>query len=147
MPRLMRDLGITRWGLAAGITVRDGIAQPIEGKSRIREQFDELVDIAGGEGVRCFVNDEFSLIGKRQTRTGSARLPHHSLPHEDFFYRVDPAGYVRTGREMLRPWQPSTDGQPELASKIPWRHWDPASDDAVEVVDYWSALEKRKPKG
>ena len=76
--------------------------------------------------IRSQVNDEFGFF---ESDEGDGVLRSKHLFDPALLYRLDPAGYVRTGPELDLAWD---------ARRA--RCWDPGTDDAVETVGYWETV-------
>ena len=77
-------------------------------------------------GVHFHASDENGALPKKQNH----RLRIQTIPSPQFFYRVDPAGRIHTGRAIYQRWDPE---------RIP--RWNPRTDNAVDTVRYWATLE------
>ena len=128
MPPLLDRLGIRRWALSVKLSVADG-------KKRLAQEPESLVDallalVALGQryGIRTHVNDELGRFPEARRRHPTI---FKTLYHPDFVIRVEPAGFVRVGREMTEVFDPATA-----------RRYDPEVDDIVEVMGYRESVER-----
>ena len=130
MPRLLEDLGISRWTLGFELEVAEGRERPAHSRERLLRWSQGLQEAARARGIRVHLNDEMGFF-KNDPEASNA---FHSLKHvhnAPFLYRVMPTGHVRVGSEILDRWD---------SSKA--RRWNPATDSAVDVVGYWNAARK-----
>ena len=101
MPRLLRDLGITRWSLGFELVARAGKVGPARPAETLRSWIDELRAIAKEHDVVAHCTDEFGALSKSRPRRGAER----GRPADSSrIVRVDPSGSVRVGRELLEVW-------------------------------------------
>ena len=122
MPAVLHRLGLSRWALSAGLKVQDGKKQPIDEIEELADAFAALIEVGEREGLQVHVNDEFGrLRGRGRKRPSGFR----SLRRPNSIVRVEPAGYVRVGPELLEAFDPKTA-----------RSYDPARDSFLDVIGY-----------
>ena len=118
MPALLHKLGLRRWALSAELGVREGKKRLVDDPSDVFEALSELVHLGKKQGLSVHVNDEFGRFSRRGRTSGFV-----SLPRRDSIVRVEPAGYVRVGEELMRAFDPARE-----------RRYDPAHDSFAEVL-------------
>ena len=121
MPRLLRDLGILQWKVGYELQLKNGRCEPAQPLTTVVGWAAELAAEASSMGVDFHTSDEFDRLG--DTDTGSMEVRRLFDPGR--LFRVDPLGYVRSGRQILDEWNP--DGA---------ARWDPRRDHAA-VVSGW----------
>ena len=119
MPKLLKRFGIRSWSISCALEVQDGTAQKA---LRLREWIPDLLDAADAEGIHAYTSDEFGFFEEDERSILRAR----NVFNPDFMYRLDPVGYVRSGKGVLDVWDPRTAAR-----------WDPRTDNAVDTVGYW----------
>ena len=124
MPKVLRGAGISQWTVACGLQVENGAVLHVLDTPTLRDWFAHLRDAAEAEGLNFHVSDEFGLFQAEDRKRVKAR----HVFNVDFLYRLDPTGGIRTGLDILEPWD---------ESKV--RHWNPRTDDAVEASGYREA--------
>ena len=124
MPSLLRRFGIERWVIGVEADFAEGGHRPVPARTTILRWVAELRSAALAEGIRFHFNDEFGLLGS--SKPGEEGIEGtKSLFDPDAIVRVDPAGYLRVGRELLAKWVPDER-----------RRWCPGGRRAAEVIDY-----------
>ena len=136
MPALLSKLGISRWVLTPHLRMNEGRARTVAPVAWLRGWFREFEVAAQDRGIRCHINDEFGFFEK-ELETLSTMDPWPPLNTKRvfdprFLFRIDPLGYVRNGARILEPWTPSGP------------RWNPERDNAVDVVGYWSLVQRSR---
>ena len=121
MPKVVRQSGISQWTISCGLRVENGTAHHVLDTPTLRDWFAQLREAAEAEDLDFHVSDEFGLLQAEDREPVKAR----DVFNPDFLYRLDPTGGIRTGLDILRPWDEST-----------VRRWNPGTDDAVQASGY-----------
>ena len=127
MPSLVRRLGIPRWAVTLESDFKDGQQTAVHPAETIVRWASELAASAQEDGIAFQFNDEFGILG-------GATKSHPPLRQQRLFdpesiVRVDPAGFMRVGRELLTTWQADEK-----------RRWQPGKRRAAEVIGYRQRL-------
>ena len=127
MPGVLKNVGISRWIVSCGLTVRKQTAEPGHSTATLSRWFAELRRAAEAAGLDFHVSDEFGLL-RAEDR---ARVKARRIFNLDFLYRLDPTGGIRSGGDILGRWD---------ESRV--RRWDPCTDDAVEISGYRASAKR-----
>ena len=125
MPRLLARLGVERWALSFELGARGRKVGPVQSAATLRQWIAPLQEAARAEGIQCHVNDEFDFLERDTHAYERSGITTHRVFNPERLYRLDPLGFVRSGRALLEVW--------DAASA---RRWNPRSDNAVEVTGY-----------
>ena len=128
MPRVLRELGITRWSVGWELEVGASGLVATHAKGRIAAELLVLQQAAADAEIDFHVSDDFGYFNQRDRERLRARRPFDP----ELLIRLDPLGYVRRGKQIASVWD---------ALCAP--RWDPARDDAVTTSGYWSRVEAR----
>ena len=126
MPTLLQKLNVHRWAVGWALKKDGDVARSVHDRNVVFQWLSALKDAADKADILFHTADDFGMLGESDRQALRAR----SVYNRSFLYRLDPRGYVRTGESLLDGWS---------AEKA--QRWDPATDDAVEVVDYWAKAE------
>lgn len=121
MPAVLQDLGVSKWQLGYELYLQHGRCAPVQTPATLVAWAETLAQAATAKGIAFYTSDEFDTLADVDTRS----VPIRRLFDPDLLYRIDPLGYVRSGRSMLEVW-----------SEDATTRWDPACDDAVTVAGY-----------
>ena len=130
LPRVLRGLAIDRWMVSIETRVVEGQQRPAYALDEADHWFRALAEAASVHEIQLQINDELGHF-----RTPSESDPNYRLERviePEFLYRLYPDGSVRVGEEILEEWNSASS-----------RRWDPATDDPLEVVDYWQSRRQR----
>ena len=130
LPTVLPELAIDRWMVSVETHVVEGQQRPAYTLEEADPWFRALAEAARVHDIHLQINDELGHFQTPSESGPSYRVERVIEP--EFLYRLYPNGSVRVGEEILEEWNP-----------VDSRRWDPATDDPLEVVDYWQHRRQR----
>jgi len=113
MPRLLKDLGIEKWGISIELTASSsGSLCYSEDAETLLPMLENLQKAAIEAGIKFFIGDEFDLLDG--SRVDSLYIP--KIPKSVDLIRLLPSGHVYVGSDAIRTVARSDDPK-----------WDPRS--------------------
>ena len=141
MPALLRELGIPLWSITVELHLVNGREQPAQPLPTLQRWIEPLRGAADAGGIDIQITDLFGFLGEDGTETTERKLY-----GANFLVRVEPAGFVRVGEEIIEAFDPENA-----------RRFHPGAQHILDVIDYrpraerlrrqLAAARNRQPRG